>query len=584
VTPTPPPAQKTSTPAAKPTPAPAFTDPQKLDAVNLLVREIGRAKFFRRPSHAARVMTEAADVVWDYRDSLAERALRDAWSLTDRPLDDEGKAKGAERDAFSTHALRTELRSNILAVAERHKPALTKELIALIDDKEEEASVSHNEPLTFGTGSLRAQQLAQLAMQIAPDDPARAAALASDSLAYGMPHELQGIFQVLDVRNQTLAHDLFARAVAVFRADQSPNIYDALFLSAYLRYLPQPEPDTTLVKSFLDASLERMMRLREQQLAANNHETNTRFAMLNALDALQPFFQLYDAEKAGDLVALSQQIRPELPASEYDSGSLHLTSTDGDPNAPENILSRAASEKNDDKRDALYLQAALHYADQHKFERAFAALLSARNTDRRDQFQTFLYFRQAKYLAEAKELNEASKVLEKISDPEMRAEATVIVATAARKAKDAILARYVLTQSIKLFDDRPASAPHARAYLWIASAYATLDPPVAFELMLAAVRAVNAAPSIIDTNPPRKFVGVGGDVREGVFMNGAGVDFRPGFRALARSDYTRAAQIADLFKNDLYHGLAIVSVATAVLREKPKAQAGDVQDEPQGDN
>jgi hypothetical protein len=571
------PAQKKS-PAAKPTPAPAFTDPQKLDAVNLLVKEIGRAKLFRRPSHAARVLIEATDVLWDYRDALAEKGLRDAWALTDRELDDEGKIKGAERDAFSTHQLRTELRSDILAVAERHKPELIKVFLETIEEKGEDSTASHNDPIVFGTGSVRQQQLAQFALQLAASNPARAVEYASASLDYGMPQELQGIFKVLTTSSPALAHDLFARAAQTFAADQSPNLYDALFVASYLRNLPRPETDVALVRSFLDAALERLSRQRGQQLAAANVEQGVRSAMLTVINYLQPFFQTYYPERANELVMLSQQLRPEIPSAEYEADALNLTSPDN-PNAPENIISRAASEKNPDTRDALYMQAALRYANQKKFDRAFESLLMARATDKRTEIMTSLRFQHAKYLAETGELNDAAKALEKIPDPEMRAEATVVVATAARKKKDSILARYVLDQTVKLLGDRPGSAPHARAYLWIASAYATVDPPTAFEMMLAAVKAANAAPTLVELFPARKFMMLGGTVREGLSVGGTGGDFRPGFRALARADYTRAAQIADGFKNELFRGLAVVSVATAVLKEKPKAQAAEGADE-----
>ncbi|MCA1640464.1 MAG: hypothetical protein LC785_00460 [Acidobacteria bacterium] len=505
--------QKKST-AAKPTPEPAFTDPQKLDAVNLLVKEIGRAKLYRRPSHAARVLVEATDVVWDYRDSIAEKGLRDAWALTDRELDDEGKIKGSERDAFSLHQLRTELRSDILAVAERHKPELVKVFAETIEEKGEDATASHNDPIVFGTGSLRQQQLAQFALRLAATEPARAVEYASASLDYGMPQELQGIFKTLTASSPALAHDLFARSVRAFAADQSPNLYDAIFVASYLRNLPSPEGDVALVRSFLDAALARLARQRNQQLAAANSEQGVRSAMLFALNYLQPFFQTYYPERANELVMLSQQLRPEIPSAEYEADALNLTSADN-PNAPENILSRAASEKNDDTRDALYMQAALRYANLKKFERAFETLLRARVTTKRDDIMTSLRFQHAKYLAETNELNDAAKALEKIPDPEMRAEATVAVATAARRKKDLILARYVLDQTVKLIGDRPGSAPHARAYLWIASAYATVDPPTAFEMMWAAVKAANAAPTLVELFPARRFMVLGGTVREG---------------------------------------------------------------------
>jgi hypothetical protein len=559
-------------PAAKPTPAPSFADSQKVDAVELLVKEIARAKFYRRASQAARVLIEATDVLWDHRDAIAEKGLRDAWALTDRELDDEGKIKGAEREPFATHQLRAELRSDILAVAERHKPELVKVFLETIEEKGEDATASHNDPLVFGTGSLRQLQLAQFALQLAASNPQRAVEYASASLDYGMPQELQGIFKTLTATSPALAHDLFARAARAFAADQSPNLYDALFVASYLRNLPRPEPDTALVRSFLDAALERLSRQRAQQLADANADQGVRSAMLTVINYLQPFFQTYYPERANELVMLSQQLRPEIPSAEYEADALNLTSADN-PNAPENILSRAASEKNVDTRDALYMQAALRYANQKNFDRAFESLLRARATTKRDEIMTALRFQHAKHLAETGELNDAAKALEKIPDPEMRGEATVIVSTAARRKKDMILARYVLDQTVKLLSDRPGSAPHARAYLWIASAYAVVDPQISFEMMWAAVKAANSAPTLVELYPARKFLMLGGTVREGLSIGGTGGDFRTGFRALARADYARAAQIAEGFKNELFRGLAVVSVATAVLKEKPKAQA-----------
>ena len=98
-------------------------------------------------------------------------------------------------------------------------------------------------------------------------------------------------------------------------------------------------------------------------------------------------------------------------------------------------------------------------------------------------------------------------------------------------------------------------------------------------MMWAAVKAANAAPALVELYPARRFMVLGGTVREGLSVGGTGGDFRPGFRALARADYARAAQIADGFKNELFRGLAVVAVATAVLKEKPKAQVNDGAEE-----
>ena len=566
--------------------------PDRETAVNLLIKEIGRARFYRRASYSARVLTAAADPLWTqpFYAHIAEDALRAAWKLTGRDLDDEGKARRAERterdSPFSTSELRTELRSDILAVAERRKPALVKEFVDQIEEKAEDAVAAHNLPIAFGTGSLRQQQVANAALRLAATDPARSVSLAAASLDYGMPHELQGIFKELTASSPAHARELFRRAVPVFAADQSVNIYDAVFLSAYLKFSVEPEADAALVRVFLDAALERMLRLREQQLASGNREEGPRSAMLMSLSYLQPLFQTYHPERLNELAVLAQQLRPELPAGQFDADAANLTSSDN-PNTPENLVSRAASEKNSNTRDTLYLQAALKFAADKKFDRALDAALSAREGSHSEPFLTHVRFQQARHLAATGELNESAKVLERIPDPELRAEATVALAAAAIKLKDTVIARYALDQTVKALGDRPGSAPHARAYLWLASAYATFDTLIAFELMQTAVRLANSAPQLQDLRPERRILHVGESVREAILTGGSGAgDFRAGFRTLARTDFPRAVQVAESFTHQLFRGLAVVAAAERVLQEKtkpapaaPAPKAGTVKQE-----
>lgn len=546
-------------------------------AVGLLVREIERARTYRRASHSARVLTAAADALWPQANHrhVAEDALRRAWSLTGRDLDDEAKSLRADRaerePAFSTHELRTELRSDILAVAERRKPALAKEFLEQIEETAESASAAHNLPTVFGTGSLRRQQMANAALRLAATDPARALSLASASLDYGMPQELQGIFEGLAASSPAHARELFARAVPVFAADQSVNVYDSIFLASYLRFAAEGEADAALVRTFLDAALARMLRLRERQLASGERDEGERAAMLISLNYLQPHFQTHHPERANELAVLAQQLRPELPAAQFDADAANLTSSDN-PNTPENLVSRAASEKNANARDALYIQAALRFAAEKKFDRALDAVLAAREGSLREPFLTHVRFRQARHLAAAGELNESAKVVERIPDPELRAEATVVLASAALRKKDAVVARYALDQTAKALGNHVGSAAHARAYLWIASAYAASDSLTGFELMQTAIRLANSAPQLQELRPERRVLRVGDSVREVVVTGGGGAgDFRAGFGALARADFPRAAQVAETFASRLFRGLAVVAAAEGVLRERPRA-------------
>ena len=86
-----------------------------------------------------------------------------------------------------------------------------------------------------------------------------------------------------------------------------------------------------------------MLRLRAQQLASGSRDEGERGAMLISLNYLQPLFQTYLPGRLNELAVLAQQLRPELSAGQYESDAGNLTSSDN-PNTPENLVSRAASQ------------------------------------------------------------------------------------------------------------------------------------------------------------------------------------------------------------------------------------------------
>jgi tetratricopeptide (TPR) repeat protein len=538
-------------------------------ALSALEKEIGRADTYGKPGARVRVLTLAADVLWGFDEARARKLLRASYSETFKP---EFK-KSDETDAASAVRL-TEMiqstRADILAVAQRHDPALVEELMnSAVKEKPEDKgrlSALHNEPLLFGSSSAQKRSMARLAASLATTQPAQAVNYALDSLGYGVPLELQQVFKSLIAADAGKAHELFVKASAMYQIDPSLNLYDPLILSSYLKLIPQPERDVRGVRTFLDAAFTKLMLLRERTLASEQGGGPVTTQIFSVLNDLLPFYRHYWPEKAGEVAASIQQLRQEVSPEEVKTQELFPT--EASRNDVESILARAEAERSPDNRDALYFQAALSLAKSHDYERAAEVAERARDGELKDAILQYILRSRAEDLISKGRLNEAFKAIEKIDDPAGRADVTVLLVAAARKKGDLVRAREVLEETVRMLGDKPDSAASARAFMWLASSYSTIDQVRGFELMASAIKAANGVRGLDDLRTEPRLLHLKGASRTALQVGESKADFRAGFRALARADFARTISLAETFQSDLLRGLAVVTAADSVLKQK----------------
>ncbi len=549
--------------------APEQLDPLRQMALSAIEREVERADSYSRASARALVWTAAADALWEFDPEKARGLLRGAYKQIERaevtPLPGESKFMTGIRSS----SLQERLRGDILSVAYRRDPELVKEFTGSSKEKREELVTLHNEPKVFGSSSFQKKSLAALAARVAETDPERAVQLGAESLGYGVPYELTDVFRALIASDPQRAHRLFEQVVAGMAADTSTNLYDAVIASNYLRLLPEPESDVTLVRRFLSVALERATRVREQANNNGGQDGGLRSALYGTLNNLQIFYRVYWPEKAGEVWSFAQQLVPDLKPEEVAAEELFPTETSRDD--VEGILGRAEKEKNEDNRDALFFQAALTLSKKGEFRRALDTAARARDGERRQAVTARIHLDEAKRLVKREELLEALKVSEKIESPEERADVALMLITTARKRKDVQLAAEVLNGALKLFAGHSGSVRHARAHLWLASSYCAVDTAAGFELMAAAVKAANETKGLEDVRAEPRLLQLGGASRYAIQVGEGKGDFRPGFRVLARSDLSRAVALAEQFEDDLLRGVAVVTAAAAVLKDRPKS-------------
>jgi len=538
----------------------------KQEALALLYKEIDRAKLYNQIKDRIIVWSKIADVIWGTDPEKGRQLLRDSYSLVTsaEAPEREGESKGSL--AVRTSTLQETLRSEVLAVTQKHDPGLLQELIKSVKENPRNLSEMHNRPAVFGSSSFQKRALASLAIKLAPSEPQRAVDYAIDSLGYGVPEEFGALFQILIANDRKYAHELFARATSVFSNDASSNLYDAVILSTYLRLIPQPESDVQLVQQFLNSALERMNYVwKSGQNSQTNDEVVNR-ALLFASGQLYGFYRLYLPEKAPEVEGLIRQAGGTTDAEQQKESEELISKGEAQPEV-ESILERAEKERNEENRDALYLEAALMLSRDGSYTRALDVAARATNLERRGAVMTYIRREQAEHLIKQGELFSAAKIAEQIDDPELRVELTVLLARAGSK-KYGELTRAVLEDTRKLLEKNVGSTVHARAYLWLASAYATFEPLLSFELMTSAVKFANKARDLNDLNAERKLIHFGGKSNKAIAIGTAKGDFLPGFKLLGRENFLAASSIAESFDSQLLRGLSIVAVSEAVLARK----------------
>lgn len=560
----------TQKPAAQPRVSDQL-DPLRQLALSFIEREAGRADSYSRAGARILVWTAAADALWEFDAEKARGLLRGAYKQVERAEVTSLPGESKFMTGMRSSALQERLRGDILSVAHRRDAELIKEFTGSTAEKREELVKLHDEPKVFGSSSFQKRSLAALAARVAETDPERAVQLGTESLGYGIPYELTDVFRTLIASDPRRARSLFEQVVASMATDNSTNLYDAVIASTYLRLLPEPESDVALVRRFLSVALERAVRVREQ-VDGGGPDSGLRSALYGTLNNLQIFYRLYWPEKAGEVWSFAQQLVPDLKPEEVAAEELFPTEASRDD--VESILGRAEKEKNEDNRDALIFQAALTLSKRGEYRRALDTAERARAGERRQAVTARIYLDESRRLVGREELLEALKVSEKIESPEERADVALLLITAARKKKDAQLAAEVLDGALKLFASKTGSVRHVRAHLWLASAYCAVDPAAGFEMMAAAVKAANETKGLEDVRAEPKLLQLGGASRYAIQVGEGKGDFRPGFRVLARSDLTRAVALAERFDDDLLRGVAVVTAAAAVLKDRPKSVEG----------
>src|ERR1700752_3743909 len=187
------------------------------------------AKTWADAAAASKVQAQVSDLIWDADAEIARGYLIRAWETA-------GKVEipKRERSPFRNESPRTEARREVILVARRRAPDLSKKWLQQMAQESEQ---DRGERGAFDDRTPRSTILLQMALQIVSENPDAAAGLATDSLQDGISFGFQQVLIRIQEKNVELSQRVFRAALARLRTAGMLDPNELLILYAYL-YTP----------------------------------------------------------------------------------------------------------------------------------------------------------------------------------------------------------------------------------------------------------------------------------------------------------------------------------------------------------
>ena len=160
---------------------------------------------------AGKVLAQIAEVMWDADAEMARGYLKRAWDTTGKV--EEPKR---ERSPFRNESSRTEARREVIVVARKRAPDLSKKWL---EQMAQEAERANHDRGVFDDRTPRSTLLLQMALQIVQENPDAAAALAMESLQDGISFGFQQVLIRIQEKTSIFPKGSFEQG---FRGSRQP--------------------------------------------------------------------------------------------------------------------------------------------------------------------------------------------------------------------------------------------------------------------------------------------------------------------------------------------------------------------------
>lgn len=429
--------------------------------------------------------------------------------------------------------------------------------------------------------TARANRLANLAADTLSQEPERALKLAEESLAEGIVSlPLLNILIPLKISlGATRTSPLFERALALLLQEPYITTFELQALAVYA--FPDLQPGTLpneslaipaltppMMQPFFDLALKVFARTLERiERAPSSSERRQQLAMHAYFLArqLQSKFERFGTvEAVVMLTSFADQLSKLLSQEQR-----QMVEANANPQANvANLLSMAEREKDPNRRDAYYAQAAISAYGTGDYHNALKLAERIENREVRQQVQQQIKQLLVQVLADRGDVEAAAQLARELDRPAQRAWGLFWVARAVAKKKEeqprAILLLVEAQQQAMKLDD---SVEKGQIFLWITDVHQQIGSPRSFEVLSQAVKSINGA--FDEKGTPRFLMAsVYGQVKPASPSNVRAAtvfQFESLFQKLARQDFPRTVGIALEFRRLELRLLAQLAACRAVL-------------------
>jgi hypothetical protein len=477
--------------------------------LTVLTATADNAKTWTDAAAASKVQAQIADVIWDADAEIARGYLIKAWETTEKIA-----LSKQERSAFRNQSPRTEARREVILVARKRAPDLSKKWLQQMAQESEQ---ERGERGAFDDRTPRSTLLLQMALQIVQDDPEAAAALVIDSLQDGISFGFQQVLIRIQEKNVELSQRVFRAALARLRTAGMLDPNELLILCAYLytpgrivaantdgrvplavgRNPPQivaaAQLNPALALEFLQLAASLLISAPLPATTAN--PSLTAGSQITAINTLLGPISERLPELAVALRTRAQQISPEAmlntvpqpaPANRPASRSGETSASYAERRV--DLLEEAArNETFTIGRDIAYAKAALATTVQN-YARGWNLAGKIDDGSLRDNLKNWLTYRATLHFVSKNNPDKAYELAAKNNDVIQRAASLVVGAQQLIKSKDTTRANQWLLEARSLLRKVDPDETSIHVAFGIVSAFGKFDRVTAFEVLAEAVR------------------------------------------------------------------------------------------------
>lgn len=537
--------------------------------LTLLEETLSGAQLLKLPENRAYILAAGADLLWKHDEKRARVFYQEALSNLGAAMQSMDKDDAMTGSSFFTF---TNQRQQIITKIARRDPQFALDLL-----QSTRQAFTDNMP-SFARWMDQELMLEQsIATEVAAKDPKRALQIAQESLAKGISYQTLNLLQKLQQKDSDAATSFAGDIIKKLSSTDFIKNHEAPYVAqGLLRMLIQPERKASGGKKDQTISKTKPLSVDDQAIrdlidivlnaAMNSSPERPQILMLQSL---LPELEKRVPERIVQLRRKMAETNEKMDSRLKPMYQYQELMREGKPEA----LIEAAAKAPPDMRKNLYGMAVSHLMRDGELEAARKIVVDNFTGDDREQWLASIDQQLIARALKEEKLDEAKKLLDRITPKEARLGQLAQMATSLFKKGDRKMALALMDETQELVNRPPENQQDIKAMLQVARAYALIEPTRAFRILEPVIEQANAllaAAALLE-----KFGADRGFFKDGEFKMQTSWDYSYSFStqyqkemaALARADFARTRALADRFLRDEARLMARITLAQVILTD-----------------